>query len=84
MKNNKIMKLFALLLVAVMLLSTVGCAGKGSSGKGEYTYNSYTTALGSNWNPHTWETSADDSMLGYVTMPFVTMQIKDSENGIYQ
>ena len=49
-----------------------------------YTYNSYTTALGSNWNPHTWETSADDSMLGYVSSPFCTMQALDTENGVYQ
>ena len=49
-----------------------------------YTYKSATTALGSNWNPHTWDTNADDSMLGYVSSPFVDMSIKDSENGVYQ
>lgn len=54
------------------------------SNGGEYTYRGYTTALGNNWNPHTWETSADDSIAGYTTSPFVTMSIKDSKNGIYQ
>ena len=49
-----------------------------------YTYNAYTTALGNNWNPHTWETSADDAINGYITSPFVTMSILDSENGVYQ
>ncbi len=52
--------------------------------KNDYTYKSYTTALGTNWNPHTWETSADDSILGYLSMPFVTMQALDTENGVYQ
>lgn len=49
-----------------------------------YTYNGYTTALGNNWNPHTWETNADDSINGYITSPFCTMSILDSENGVYQ
>ena len=49
-----------------------------------YTYKTATTALGSNWNPHAWETSADDSMLGYISSPFVDMSIKDSEKGVYQ
>ncbi len=51
---------------------------------GEYTYRGYTTALGTNWNPHTWETNADDSIASYTTSPFVTMSIKDSKNGVYQ
>ena len=49
-----------------------------------YTYKSGTTALGSNWNPHTWEISADNSMLSYISSPFVDMSIKDSVKGIYQ
>ncbi len=50
-----------------------------------YTYHTYTSALGNNWNPHTWETSADDSILTtYLSSPFCTMSILDSENGIYQ
>ena len=50
----------------------------------DYTYKGGTTALGSNWNPHAWDTSADSSMLGYVTSPFVDMSILDSEKGVYQ
>ena len=51
---------------------------------GSYTYNSWSTALGSNWNPHTWETNAEQSMLGYITSPFVTIEAMDTVNGIYQ
>ena len=50
----------------------------------EYTYHSYSSALGNNWNPHTWETNADQAIQDYISMPFCTMSIKDSENGVYQ
>ena len=50
----------------------------------DYTYTTGTTALGTNWNPHTWDTNADQSMLSYVSSPFVDMSILDSENGVYQ
>ena len=52
--------------------------------EGNFTYNSYASALGTNWNPHTWETSADSSIAGYLEMPLVTMQALDTENGVYQ
>lgn len=51
---------------------------------GSYTYNTYASALGTNWNPHTWELNSDDSILSMVSSPFCTMQVLDSENGIYQ
>ena len=50
----------------------------------DYTYKTATTALGTNWNPHTWEENVDQSMLNYVSSPFVDMSILDSENGVYQ
>ncbi len=49
-----------------------------------YTYNTYSTSLGNNWNPHAWETSAESSMLGYLTTPLVYIQAKDTEEGVYQ
>jgi oligopeptide transport system substrate-binding protein len=49
-----------------------------------YTYKSSTTALGSNWNPHTWETNGDSAVMGYIESPLCTMSILDSENGVYQ
>ena len=83
--SNTMKKCLALVLVLCMSLGVLaGCNGAGSEGKGEYTYNSYTTALGTNWNPHTWETNGDDAILSYLTMPFVTMQAKDTANGVYQ
>ena len=52
--------------------------------EGDFTYHTYTTALGSNWNPHAWETNGDSSILSYIETPLCTMSIDDSENGVYQ
>ena len=51
---------------------------------GNYTYNSYAISLGSNWNPHSWETNADQSILSYLSVGFVTMEAFDTEEGLYQ
>ena len=57
----------------------------GTPVKLDYTYKSGTTALGSNWNPHAWDTNSDQSMLGYVTSPFVDMSIlSTADGGTYQ
>ena len=88
-------KLLALVLVIAMCFTMLAsCSlfqkdngdqnGPEAPTKKEYTYNSYTSSLGSNWNPHTWENSGDSAIAGYLEMPFVTMQILDSKNGIYQ
>lgn len=55
-----------------------------ANSRASYTYHGAVTALGNNWNPHTWETSADDTIQSYITSPFCTMSILDSENGVYQ
>ncbi len=75
-------KLFALLLATVMCLCVLSACGSDESVG--YTYRAASTALGTNWNPHTWENSTDDTINGYITSPFVTMSILDSENGVYQ
>ena len=92
---KKTTKLLALLLALVMVVSCfAGCKkpvdnpdGTGStegSAAAEYTYKGYTAQLGTNWNPHTWDTSYDNSILEYLETPLATMSIKDSENGVYQ
>lgn len=93
-------KILAMLLALAMIFALAACGGTtenppagnegGDGGTTEtkapatYTYNTYATSLGNNWNPHTWETNADDAVNGYITSPFVTMSILDSENGVYQ
>ena len=76
-------KLLLLVAFAVVAVAVASC-GPEPVEKETYTYKSWTTALGSNWNPHTWETNADQSILSYISSPFVDMSIKDSENGVYQ
>ena len=49
-----------------------------------YTFKTYVNALGSTWNPHTWETSADSNIMGYLETPLVNLTIDDSEEGKYQ
>ncbi|MBO7659807.1 MAG: hypothetical protein J6T65_10945 [Clostridia bacterium] len=89
-------KLLSLLLCLAMLLSVVAMVAcdktpdnPDATAKPEdvaktYTYQTYSTSLGDNWNPHTWETSGDDAILGYLSSPLVDLSIKDSKNGVYQ
>ena len=87
---SKTMKRIVSLVLVVLMLGAVAAAAVACTTPEEekktstYTYKSYTTALGTNWNPHTWETNADDSILGYISSPFITMEAKDTENGEYQ
>ena len=76
-------KLLGLSLVALAVVGLTACV-QDETPAASYTYNAYSTALGNNWNPHAWETSADSSMLDYISSPFVDMSIKDSVNGEYQ
>ncbi len=78
------MKHSKLLFVCTGALLVGSLASCGSAGAGEYTYRSYTSALATNWNPHTWETNADDSALGYVSEGFVSLTAKDTKNGVCQ
>jgi len=82
--SKTMMRLVSLILVVIMLGAVAVSCGTKAEGAGDYTYRSYTTALGTNWNPHTWETNADDSILSYVSSPFITMEAKDTEGGVYQ
>ena len=76
-------KTLALILALCMMLSCVAALAEDASDV-TYTYHTYGSALGNNWNPHTWEVNADDAVNGYITSPFVTMSILDSEDGVYQ
>ena len=90
-------KLLALVLAAIMIVGVfAGCEdtttptepSQGPNLQGiapdTYTYNTYTTSLGTNWNPHTWETNGDSSIMGYIETPLADMTIKDSANYEYQ
>ena len=83
--KNTFKKIMCLVLVLCMLLSVaVVLASCKKEGEGEYTYNTWTTAIGTNWNPHTWDTNADQSILGYLSSPFVSIEALNTEEGTYQ
>ena len=93
-------KLLALVLAVVMVLGMVACgnttpnatngsdpattttpiAGEAAS----YTYKSYMSALGTNWNPHAWENSNESTILSYLETPLAKMTIDNSAEGVYQ
>lgn len=82
-------KILTILLVAMMATSLVACGNKNDgntddSYQTQYTYQTYTTALATNWNPHTWEMNADQTILNYLTTPLVDISVKDSTTGEYQ
>ena len=77
-------KTFCFLLVFTLLIGMMGVVNAESAELPTYTYNTYSSSLASDWNPHTWETSAESSLLAYLTTPFVTMVPEDTEEGVYQ
>lgn len=81
-------KILTVLLVAMMATSLVACGNKNDNSDNgtnyEYTYQSYSSALATNWNPHTWEMNADQTILNYLTTPLVDISVKDSATGEYQ
>ena len=86
---SKTMKRVGTAALAVAMTASVcavaaGCGDNSNAQPGQYTYRTATTALANNWNPHTWETNADQTVLLYLSQPFVDMSIKDSETGEYQ
>lgn len=82
MRKNKLRITFV--ATALASLTLTGCSCGKTVGKGEFTYRSYTTALASNWNPHSWETSADNAVLDYLTEGFVNLAPKNTQAGEYQ
>ncbi len=89
----KTKSIVSLILVVVMLatvaLAAVSCKPNTDPGTTDdtpknYTYKTYTSSLGTNWNPHTWETNADSAIMGYIETPFVDLTVKDSTTGEYQ
>lgn len=79
-------KYIALLLSLVMVCSVfTGCGNKGGKNPNDtYTYNTYMSALATNWNPHTWEMNNDSTVMGYIEAPLTDITVKDSAAGEYQ
>jgi len=95
---KKFTRVLAVLLMLVLLLGcfsgcrkqpaaqpeTAGPNGGQAATLPEYTYRDYAVQLGTNWNPHTWETTYDRQIMQYLQTPLVESVILDSEEGLYQ
>ena len=79
-------KLLALVLALCMAITVMAAFAEEEPAAEipTYTYHTYATSLGNNWNEHTWETSGDSAIKDYLVTPLADMQILDSENGVYQ
>ena len=84
--SKTITKIVSLVLILVMCVGVfAGCKSKKpTAAEYKYTYNTYSSALGTNWNPHTWENNADSSVLSYIEAPLADMTAKDTATGEYQ
>lgn len=81
---GKVAAVLMAMAVSATSVAALASCGEDADEVASYTYHGYSTALGNNWNPHTWNTSADNTILSYVSTPFVDASIKDSENQEYQ
>ena len=73
---------FVFILCASLLL--LGSCSKAEGKSGEYTYTAGVSSLGTNWNPHTWQTNGDNMILEYLSTPFVSVIPLDTNEGTYQ
>lgn len=78
-KSKLLLTVFAGATFAIVLS---GCKPKPKPDT--FTYRTYSSALASNWNPHSWETNADDGVLSYLSEGFVSLAPLDTEKGLYQ
>ena len=75
-------KTLLLTLIASGLV-LAACGGKPKEEE-HFTYRGYASSLGTKWDPFTWETSADNSMLDYVSEGFVGMVPLNTKTGSWQ
>lgn len=85
MKKN-ILKAVALVLLLCTAVSLFAACKDDPKPKAaaEYTYRSYSSALSTNWNPHTWEENSASTIHSFTEPGFVDLSALDTKNGIYQ
>lgn len=75
----------AVLMLASMatVLSACDLFGGGGEkvGVGEYTYNTYASTFPTTWNPHTYQTATDSTILDYTTVGFYTFDYNETKDG---
>lgn len=78
-------RVFVLALAAAMTLSLAACGGKdgeqGDDADATYTYNVAMSTFPTNWNPHTYQTTTDAEILGYITEGFYSFDYNETKDG---
>ena len=74
-------KLLCLALVAVAVVTVASCDEEDKSGVGRYTYNTAMSVFPTNWNPHTYQTATDSTILDYTTAGFYTFDYNENKDG---
>ena len=57
------------------------CDNEGCGMALNYTYNTYTSTFGTSWNPHTYQTANDSTVLDYTTVGFYTFDYNETKDG---
>lgn len=57
------------------------CDNEGCGMGLNYTYNDYTSTFGTSWNPHTYQTANDSTVLDYTTVGFYTFDYNETKDG---
>ena len=74
MKQKKFIVLVAVIMVLVLTVGVLAACNK-KKGATTYTLHDYIGATPTNFNPHTWETSADSTVAAYAEMGLVDTTI---------
>lgn len=83
-KRNIVLQIFAVLVLTVLTVSIVAaCTKDKNDGAKNYTYREVTEQFPTDWNPFTWSTGADDTLLINITQPFYEREeVLDSQGKV--
>ncbi len=83
MRRSRVISL-GLILVLLFNITLLNSCRRNIGNRNEYTFRTYVSSLSTNWNPHTWQVSADREILDYITSPFVSIQPLNTDDGTFQ
>ena len=74
-------KLLCLTLVAFAVVTVASCDEEEQKAEATYTYNSAMSVFPTNWNPHTYQTATDSTILDYTISGFYTFDYNETKDG---
>ena len=74
-------KLLCLTLVAFAVVTVASCDDEETQAEATYTYNSAMSVFPTNWNPHTYQTATDSTILDYTISGFYTFDYNETKDG---